>query len=305
VNSRLRGLLACPACYGELAWTESQATCRRCKRPYAIDRGIPVLLDELPAGSLKAAQADYFDDIDEEFEIDRPRGTPRLYSWLLRRKFLYGAQSFASEVSGSTALVACGGSGMDAEFLARLGAEVVTSDISIGAALRAAHRFRRAGVDGLSLVGDVERLPFPDRSVDYVYVHDGLHHIENPSRGLAELARVARVGVSINEPADAFITRCAIRVGLAADREEAGNEVIRLDPRRVIAELQRAGFELAGSRRYLMFYRHHPRLMMRWFSVWPAYPIARAVVIALQPLAGRAGNKFTVQAIRTPAKDST
>jgi ubiquinone/menaquinone biosynthesis C-methylase UbiE len=44
-------------------------------------------------------------------------------------------------------------------------------------------------------VADAERLPFPDRSIDVVYVHDGLHHLARPEAGLAEMTRVARLAV--------------------------------------------------------------------------------------------------------------
>jgi len=42
------------------------------------------------------------------------------------------------------------------------------------------------------LVADANRLPFPDASFDLVLCNSVLHHLENPARLLAEIARVAR-----------------------------------------------------------------------------------------------------------------
>ncbi|MCA1571279.1 MAG: class I SAM-dependent methyltransferase [Chloroflexi bacterium] len=33
---------------------------------------------------------------------------------------------------------------------------------------------------GGAVVADVEHLPYADRSLDMVYVHDGLHHLSDP-----------------------------------------------------------------------------------------------------------------------------
>ncbi|MGH2981846.1 MAG: class I SAM-dependent methyltransferase, partial [Solirubrobacterales bacterium] len=54
-----------------------------------------------------------------------------------------------------------------------------------------------AGQLGLSVstvAGDAERLPFEDRSFDFVFGHAVLHHIPDLERALAEFARVLRPG---------------------------------------------------------------------------------------------------------------
>jgi SAM-dependent methyltransferase len=43
-------------------------------------------------------------------------------------------------------------------------------------------------------VGDVEHLPFADHEFDAVVCNIGLHHLTDPARGVAELARVLRPG---------------------------------------------------------------------------------------------------------------
>jgi SAM-dependent methyltransferase len=248
----------------------------------------------------KLGQAEYFDSVDAEFEISRPHGTPALYRWLLGEKFRRSVSSLRPLAGGSTALTVCGGSGMDAEFLARTGARVVVADLSLEAVRRALERARRQGLSLGGVVADVERLPFADRSFDLVYVHDGLHHLEDPLVGLAEMSRVARRAVSVNEPADARVTALAVRVGFAYEVEDAGNPVARVDPSAIVSSLESSGFRIVACRRYGMYYRHEPGSVFRLLSRQPLLAAAQLAVGAFNRVAGGVGNKLTVQAVREP-----
>jgi SAM-dependent methyltransferase len=187
----------------------------------------------------------------------------------------------------------CGGSGMDAEFLVERGAAVITSDISLGAARRARERARRGGFPLLSIVADVERLPARDGSLDLVYVHDGLHHLEDPPAGIAEMARAGRA-VSITEPARAAGTALAVKLGLALHKEESGNVVERLRPADVSALLENRAFTTMARDRYLMYYKHEPGSVFRLLSRGPLFPLARLSWRTGNAVMGRFGNKMTV-----------
>jgi 2-polyprenyl-3-methyl-5-hydroxy-6-metoxy-1,4-benzoquinol methylase len=129
----------------------------------------------------KAAQAAHFDrPEEEEFEIDRPHRTPRLYRFLLGQRFRRAVGPIRPHLVGASALSVCGGSGMDAEFLARVGAVVTSSDLSLGAAKRARTRSERYGVEIRSIVADVEHLPYASQSVDLVAVHDPSSGVSRP-----------------------------------------------------------------------------------------------------------------------------
>jgi ubiquinone/menaquinone biosynthesis C-methylase UbiE len=147
-------------------------------------------------------------------------------------------------------------------------------------------------------VADAEALPFPDRSFDFVYVHDGLHHLERPLRGVAEMARVAGRGVCITEPARAAVTRLAVRIGISTNQEESGNSVERLTASELCEGLAAAGFGVQRSSRYLMYYRHEPGLPTRALSSTTASAVARVAFQVVNAVAGWAGNKLTVQAVR-------
>ncbi len=247
----------------------------------------------------KAVQAQYFDEsVDPEYETTRPHGAPRLHRWLLRKKFRLSVSGLEEDLPKMTALTVCGGSGMDAEFLARAGARVITSDISFGAALRARERARRYGLSITPIVADAEHLPFADRQIDLVYVHDGLHHLEVPAVGLQEMARVARRSVCVTEPTRAIVTKLAVILGLALDREEAGNRVARLIPSEVSRLLSDSGFGAVKSHRYMMYYGHEPGVTSKIFSVPVLYQVARAGWMVINLFVGRIGNKLTVHATR-------
>jgi ubiquinone/menaquinone biosynthesis C-methylase UbiE len=299
----LKQLLVCPNCRGKLTDTATSMACETCRSTFSIDEYIPVLVpatisvQELETH--KSQQAEYYDSIDEEFELTRPHGLPSFYGRFLMEKFRRSVNRIGN-VRGLTALTVCGGSGMDAEFLARAGAEVIASDISLGAAKRTRERSRRFGFPITSIVADIENLPFEDKSIDIVYVHDGLHHLSNPETGLAEMARVARYAVSVTEPAIAAVTQLGVKVGVAQEIEEAGNRVERLTPNRVEAVLRENGFTSFKSQRYLMYYRHEPGNVMKFLSTPVISDAAYWSWRAGNVLVGRFGNKMSVQAIRTP-----
>ena len=301
--------LQCPSCGGGLVETDEGWSCQRCSWIGAVVDGLPVLL---PAGSHaehdeidhspshKAAQADHFDRAAREaFETSRPHGTPQLYQFLLGEKASRALDPIQSSLTGATALTVCGGSGMDAEYLLRRGAAVVSSDLSVGAAARARTRFQRYGPLSVhSVVADVEHLPFADGSFDLVAVHDGLHHLEDPYAGLSEMARVARRWVIVSEPARASLTRFAVRLGLAREVEDAGNRVVRMEPSNVVSFLEARGFVALRAERYAMYYPHHPGAVFRLLSRPFIFPIVRIGYRLANNLIGRFGNKMVVVAER-------
>ena len=293
------GVFACPACRVSLASDGDKLECPGCGTTYPSANGIRMLAPAAGAGAHKEQQESYFDlHTEADWELVRPAGAPRFHEWLIREKFSRAIEPIGASLHGATVLVVCGGSGMDAEFLADAGAATITSDLSNATALRAADRARRSHAAFASIVADAEQLPFRDRSVDIVYVHDGLHHLEEPERGLQEMCRVAREAVVISEPARSAITRAAVKCGLAEDVEEAGNVVARLDPSSVAQFLRRQGFDVARCGRYAMLYRHRPGRPMRFLSSPVVFQLAVLAFRAANAIVGRFGNKLVVVGVR-------
>jgi hypothetical protein len=133
------------------------------------------------------------------------------------------------------------------------------------------------------------------------FVHDGLHHLDDPRVGIAEMTRVADTAVSITEPARAAVTAAAVRLGIALNQEEAGNRVERIDPGAAVACLNNAGFRTVGVQRYAMYYRHRPGRISGLFSRSRVIVGARAIFLTFNWLAGGIGNKLAIQAVRHSA----
>jgi SAM-dependent methyltransferase len=249
----------------------------------------------------KAGQADYYDHNveDPEFEINRPYGESRVYRYLMDFKFARIIKLLGSSIQGSNVLIVCCGSGMDAEYAVRSGARVVALDISSGCLDRASVRAQRHGLNYALVRGDAENLPFRDGSFDYAFVHDGLHHLPTPELALTEMARVARLGIMVTEPADANVTKVLIRSGLMKPYEEAGNYVVRFHPQQLATLCRSLGFDRVRSSRYLMKYGHPPARWWRHLDSEPLFQAARATFLTFgSALFGRWGNKLAFVAER-------
>jgi len=241
----------------------------------------------------------YEEDCNPEFEIARPHGCGRLYEFLIEHKFRNGLEVLGLEISGMSILEVCCGSGMMSERFALAGAVVTGIDFSPAAIARARERACRYNFAARFLVADASHLAFPDRSFDIVAVHDGLHHLEHPERAIREMARVARHGVLILDPARAALTKLAIWLGVAVEVEEAGNQVKRLVPQEVAATLRMDGYGDVFWRRTLMYYPHQPFGWFRWFDNSLLFAIFRSVFWCTDLLLGRWGNKLALGARRS------
>lgn len=293
--------LVCPRCRGPLGPSDAEFACTSCGARYPIEDGIPILselADDDPGTEYKRRQIEFFDGEAAEFEITRPWGQPKLYGWLMAEKFRRSVRGIESRLADATVLTVCGGSGMDAEFLARQGAVVIASDISLGAVQRAVQRGRRAGLAIEAVVADAEHLPFADRSIDIVYVHDGLHHLSDPMVGLDEMCRVARECVVVTEPSRAAVTQIAVRLGIALVEEDAGNRVERVTARDLVARLAAHGLTMVGTDRYAMYYQHEPGMWMRFFSRQRSFTCARLAFVVFNHVLGSIGNKLSLRAVR-------
>lgn len=256
-------------------------------------------MDGLERGARPLRQQRYYEEeCDPEFEVTRPRDCGRVYEFLISHKVDTGLGLLGGELAGKRVLEVCCGSGMVSESLARSGAKVTAVDFSTAAIARAHERMRRYDFEARFFVADAEALPFASDAFDLVVVHDGLHHLDDPYRAVAEMGRVASEGVLVLEPARAFLTSLAVRLGLAEEVEEAGNYVRRLAPKKVARCLRAAGFERVSWKRTLMYYPHRPFAWFRWFDGRARFSLFRALFWGANALVGRWGNKLAVGATR-------
>ena len=245
----------------------------------------------------RARQIEFYASLDAESEIERPYHFPRPVRLLIESKF-HRALRLLGHVTSTDALCVCGGSGMDAEWLAQLGVRPTILDISPEALARARIRAQRNGFAATLVRGDAARLPFSDQSFDMACVHDGLHHLDSPTSAVDEMARVARQELVVMEPARAALTRLAVAIGLAADVEPAGNTVRRLNAAEVRARVQARGWRHVHSCRDFVYYQPWTFAIYRMADRFPVFTVSVLAYRLLNLAFGRWGNSLKVVARR-------
>jgi ubiquinone/menaquinone biosynthesis C-methylase UbiE len=231
--------------------------------------------------------------IDEEFEINRPHSTGRLYNFLITTKFQKVLKAIPFPVKDLLVLDVCCGSGMISEYYAREGAEVTGIDISPECIDRAKMRSQRYGFSAKFQVADSKNLPFPDNSFDIVSVHDGLHHLNNPKKAVLEMVRVAKKGVIIIEPAKSFITTVSILLGISSDFE-GEDFVYRFKAKEIKDWLTKADCKEVSIKRYIMYYPHKPGRLFRVFDFLPLFFLTKMLFYLINFFFGRFGNKIQI-----------
>ena len=186
---------------------------------------------------------------------------------------------------------------MISEYYVNEGAKVTGTDLSPECIERAKIRSQKYGFFAEFQVADSENLLFPDSSVDIVSVHDGLHHLDDPRRTVKEIARVARRGIVIIEPAKALITRISVLLGISKEYE-GKDFVYRFRRDELITWLKEAGIKKIIIRRYAMYYSHQPGKSLRIFDNELLFYIIKRLFELLNMLLGRFGNKIQVVGLK-------
>src|SRR2546427_2855316 len=126
----------------------------------------------------------YFDEIATEWEKLRES----FFSDRVREKAILAASVGAGGVAADIGA----GTGFITEGLVRRGVKVIAVDESEKMLDELSRRMPVSGVE--RRVGSAERIPIEDEAVDYVFANMLLHHVEEPSRAIREMARVLRPG---------------------------------------------------------------------------------------------------------------
>ncbi len=125
----------------------------------------------------------------------------------LDRKFASATLKSLGLAPDSRLLAVCAGI-EDWDLLTSLGfTDVVVSNLD--------EAFAPLVPDGAWSYQDAQSLAFEDRSFDWVFVSEGLHHCRSPHRALVEMYRVCREGIVAIEARDSALMRLAVRVGMA------------------------------------------------------------------------------------------
>lgn len=230
---------------------------------------------------------------DEKFETSRPHNAGRLYNFLINYKFQTALEVLPFSIKGLSVLDICCGSGMISEYYAKKGTKVTGTDLSFECIERAKIRSQKYGFSAKFQVADSKNLPFPDNSFDIVSVHDGLHHLNNPEKAVKEMARLAKKGVVIIEPAKALLTELSILLGVSL-KYEGADFVYRFKKDELTSWLKEFGIKKVLIKRYMMYYPHKPGRFFRIFDNGVLFHIVKRIFEVVNMLFGGFGNKIHV-----------
>ena len=194
------------------------------------------------------------------------------------------------------------GTGKVAEHFIRMNRAIVTGlDIAPGAVRTALKRSKNFNYndqfDGVA--GDMECIPFQDKSFDFALVTTALHHVPNWRIAIEEMIRVAREGIIIDESVDAAVIRLAVSLGFSSDFEEeqSGNRVVRFKKSTLLPLLKELGAKEPQFKRYWL----NTSQRFRWLTIFSIKlrPLMRifeseALLRIQSILFDRIGNRFTV-----------
>lgn len=224
----LPAFVRCPACRGALAGL----ACTRCGRSYAVEDGIPRLLDPTAPGlDAKLAEIAGWPKLASEqgwYEADDrvDAALPFLNSLLGWEDRSWGATEHGFRIlldrfarPGTRVLEVGAAKSWAAQHLLPRGCEYVACDLVVDPLIglgRGAFFERRVG-PYLRVQADGERLPFADGAFDLAFCVATLHHALDLGAMVGELARVARRGgivAALNEG-----TRAPYRSGANPEQE--------------------------------------------------------------------------------------
>lgn len=173
--------LHCPACHSSmLEQMEEAITCRECGEVYVIiDNKYPCMLPQ---------NADIsHEEIDVQDRVASEYLNKRYHNPWSRKYHQWWTDLMVSHVDVSGQILDNGcGIGELSDALPE--ANITGLDISTEMVRIAGKTYER------TLIGDSQILPFNDESFDTVMARSLIHHLPDPDKGLAEMARVLRPG---------------------------------------------------------------------------------------------------------------
>jgi len=128
---------------------------------------------------------EYFDSVSEQWDTMRAS----FFSESIRELVISASGAKAGELAADIGA----GSGFITEGLVTRGLSVIAVDQSEAMLRELKRKLASAGTVDCR-IGDALALPISNDSVDYAFSNMCLHHVDNPSRGVKEMARVVKPG---------------------------------------------------------------------------------------------------------------
>jgi ubiquinone/menaquinone biosynthesis C-methylase UbiE len=131
-----------------------------------------------PVSLHERGTSDYFKELADQ----RYRSHRHLINWI------------SSMIPGKSVLEIGCGIGLDSYTMVQHGLSVNAMDLTFIGVKTAYARFNSEGLNPNLVVGNAEKIAFPENAFDYVYSFGVLHHISDTQQGIDEVYRVLRKG---------------------------------------------------------------------------------------------------------------
>lgn len=272
MRASLLTLLQCPQCKRDLLSaasanpdTTTQLRCSGCDTTYVVRNGIPELLpqdsvlasttanpppdDRVLRKTGAAEQRDYW----ENDSVHRPVDHPMVKAFAEQR-WRHLAKRFPLHEVATALDVGCG-SGFSTKYMP----SSITPVACDGSRLMLQ---RNPCPD--RVLADAQALPFKSNSFDMVCCWELLHHVAEPWRAVAEMARVSRKWVVWFEPNPLNIAQFLFAL---ADPEHRW--VLRFSKSYVLDQVRRAGLDLVVHERGGIVFPNRTPESMQWLAALP------------------------------------
>lgn len=305
MKNTLLNSICCPICHHSLTLQthevmndrilEGNLHCSQCGENYPVHKGMPYLISDTNLEQFKATEREgwvkiwekkgMYENANLELSHQLPyvggmwTDVARVFDMALQEMNLTGKE---------TILDIGAGQGWASRYFAEKGCTAIALDIVADEKFglgRSWAIMERANTYFEPLLGDGERLPFPENTFDYVFFCGALHHFVHFERVLAQVHRVLKPGgrlIAAGEPAiSLFKTEAEIQALL----EEPEEGIVERRPKayQYKKALEQVGFHQVEVD-ILETYKATPEVVRNW--VWcAAYALAASVRTRFKPVA--------------------
>lgn len=196
MNYILEKCIRCPLCKSSFNKINHSLVCSKLKHRFAIEQGIPILLDfpNLPTHSQKQQiyfEKNYFAKTTQKRKIDSVINMKQHEIRYLERF----TDNF-KKIKNKSILEVGTGNGYMAIGLAKLGAKVIATDLTLTNLITLKRMVKRLGLENnLSFVCcSADQLPFKNNVCDYFVINAVLEHIPAERKVINEIKRTLKTG---------------------------------------------------------------------------------------------------------------
>lgn len=195
LNPELLEMLACPMCKSDVIFKDGKLSCAdgRCDLDFPVVDGVPVMLPSNLANDLELTKRKWDEEYENhpdlsEVDLMNIPGLDDLYNHVKKHMDAEPREGFFLESGCGSSKLLC--------LLAKDGVKTVGLDLSLNGLIFAKRLFKREGVDGLFVCGDMLNMPFKDDAFNFLFSAGVVEHFKDTQKAVDEVYRCLVLGGS-------------------------------------------------------------------------------------------------------------